>query len=108
MIYLAVGIAAQFLVAGIIDGGCYLFSLCYREMGMKLPDFTLFIIHIRHWAFAWPVVVLLLTAIVFYSGRTERSLLHFFGGTMLAAIGIMFLVCLAFILPFIADTCSLA
>lgn len=106
-LYLAVGIAAQFMVAGVIYFGCLLFTQCYREMDVKLPSATLFVISSGHWAFLWPVAWLLLTTILLYRARTEGVLLHLFCGMMLAAVAILFIVFLDFTLPFM-NTLSFA
>jgi hypothetical protein len=99
--YLVLGIAAQFLVVWTINGGYMIYADYYQKMDEKLPGYTLFIISIRRWAYAWPVAVLLLAAIVLSRSRTERTILHLFGGMMLVAVFIMNIVWLGFALPFI-------
>ena|SRR5258708_5826814 len=103
--YLVLGIAAQFVVASFVDFGGFQFAACYRGLGVRLPEMAVFIISIRHWAFAWPVVILLLTAVIFRKARTDGILLHLFGGMMLTAVVIMIIASWGFVLPlFSIDT----
>jgi hypothetical protein len=106
--YLVLGIVAQFALAGFVDLFGYLSAMTYQDMGMKIPAFTLFFISIRHWAFLWPVVVLLLTAVLLCKTRADSIRVHLLGGMMLAVVVIMAFVLLSLFLPMIAMTSSLA
>jgi hypothetical protein len=106
--YLVLGIAAQFAIAGFVDLFGYLSAMYYQGLGMKIPDFTLFFISIRHWAFLWPVMVLLLTVVLSYKTRADSILLHLFGGMMLAAVIIIFFALLSLFLPAMAMTGGLS
>jgi hypothetical protein len=98
--YLAWGIAAQFLAASVVYIGGLIFINCYGNMGIKLPAITSMIISIGPWAFLWPFAVWLLTVILLDKVRTERMLLHLFGGMMVAAVIILVVVSVDFALPF--------
>jgi hypothetical protein len=99
-LYLALGIAAQFLVASAVYIGGLIFLNCYGNMGIKLPAMTHTIVSVGCWTFVWPVLVSLLTAVLLSKARTEGMLLHLFGGMMFAAVIIMIIVSLDFALPF--------
>jgi hypothetical protein len=103
--YLILGIVTQFVVALFIDFGGFLFAACYRGLGVMLPEPALFIISIRHWAFVWPVAVIVLTVVLFQRARTDGVSLHLFAGMMLSAIAILIITSWAFVLPmFSIDT----
>jgi hypothetical protein len=107
-LYLALGILAQFAVAGFVDLFGYLSAMSYQDMDMKIPAFTHFFISIRHLAFLWPVLVLLLTAILLYKTGADSILLHLFGSMMLAPIVIMAFALLSIFLPMISGTKALS
>lgn len=107
-LYLALGILAQFPLAGFVDLFGLLSGEYYQEMDMKLPGFTHFFLLIRHWAFLWPVVVLLLTGILLYKTRADSIKLHLLGGMMLAPVFVMAFALLSIFLPMISGTKSLS
>lgn len=103
--YLILAVLAQFGVALFVDLGGLLFAGCYHGLDMKLPNFALFMISIRHWAFAWPLIVAPVTAAFYHRARTDGVLLHLFAGLMLAAIAVLFIAYSGFVLPmFSLDT----
>lgn len=105
--YLALGIAVQFIIAGIVDFGGFLFTEIFKQMGAALPPLTVIVITIRHWAFVWPLAVLLLMIALFHKERTDRIVMHLFGGLMLAAIVIVIILMASFVLPFCAISTAL-
>ena len=95
----------QFVVASFIDFGGFIFAACYRGLGVMLPEPALFVVSIRHWAFVWPVAVIVLTVVLFRRARTDGVSLHLFAGMMLSAIAILIITSWAFVLPmFSIDT----
>lgn len=102
--YLVLGIVVQFVVAGIVDFGGLLLAGGLQGGGMRIPSLTLFFISIRHRGFALPLALLILTVVLFHRERAEGVLLHLFGGMMMAAIVIVMIIALAFLLPMVAMT----
>jgi hypothetical protein len=100
--YLALGIAVQFIVAGLADLGGLLFTDLFRQMGVILPTITVVAMSLRHWAFVWPLAVLLLTVVLTRKARTETILMHLFGSMMLAAVALTIILIVSFLLPFCA------
>lgn len=105
--YLALGIIVLFAVAAAVDYCGFMLGDGYLRMGTNLPGLSLFAFSIRHWAFALPVTMLVLTVVLFARVRSERILLHLFGGMMMTAIIVIATVSVGFFLPLFATNVSL-
>jgi hypothetical protein len=89
--YIVLGIAVQFVLACFLDFSAFLFAGFYRDIMElpELPEATAFVISVRHWAFAWPVIVLLSTVAIFRKAHADETFLHIFGAMMLVPVPVM-------------------
>ncbi len=102
--YLAWGIVVLFVAAAAVDFGGLFFREGFEGSGFKVPQFTVFILSIRHWAFALPMAMLFLTIALYSRVRSEGILLHRFGIMMFSAIVIVTIVSAAIMLPMFASS----
>jgi hypothetical protein len=100
--YLVLAMIVQFLLACLLDFAGLCFGSMYRSMlgrGVELPDSTAFVVSIRHWAFAWPIAVLVFAAVLFRKKRADEIFTHFFAGMTLVAIVLLMIASYCFFVP---------
>lgn len=100
--YLVLAIAAQFVMACLLDFAGLCFAGIWRDAlgpNTKLPDSTAFVLSIRHWAFIWPVAVVVFALVLFRKARSEEIWLHFFGSIMLVAVAVITVALWCFFIP---------
>ena len=96
--YVILAIALQFLFALFVDYFGGLTGMMIRAMGVKVPYATAVCCSIGHWAFLWPVIVAIVTMLLWRANPSDSTLVHLSG--IIMSVSFIMLIVFVFISSF--------